>query len=99
MRCSENDSVIAKQVRITGRVQGVGFRDWLVTTARGLGLSGWVRNRSDGSVEAFFSGDAGAVDDCIRACRVGPRLAAVDQVKVSPAEATEMRGFAIRPTL
>jgi len=69
-----------------------------VTTARGLGLSGWVCNRSDGSVEALIAGDAGAVDDCIRACRIGPRLAAVDHVTESLALTAEVRGFAIRPT-
>ncbi len=91
--------MIAKQVTVSGRVQGVGYRDWLVTTARGLGLSGWVRNRSDGSVEALIAGDAGAVDDCIRACSVGPRLAAVDHVSERLAAAPEVLGFAIRPTL
>jgi len=91
--------VIAKQVSVSGRVQGVGYRDWLVTTARGLGLSGWVRNRSDGTVEALVAGDAGAFDDCIRACRVGPRLAAVDHVAENLAAPPEGPGFAIRPTL
>lgn len=91
--------MIAKHVRITGRVQGVGFRDWLLTTARGLGLSGWVRNRSDGTVDALIAGDAGAVDGCIRACRVGPRLAVVDHLTESVVVAPEVLGFAIRPTL
>jgi len=95
----ENDFVIAKQLTITGRVQGVGYRDWLVTTARGFGLSGWVRNRSDGTVEAIIAGDAGAVAECIRACGVGPRLAAVNNVTENPAVAPEAPGFAIRPTL
>ncbi len=58
MLCSGNDALIAKHLRISGWVQGVGYRDWLVTRARGLGLSGWVRNRSDGSVEALIGGDA-----------------------------------------
>jgi acylphosphatase len=46
----------AAHVRIVGRVQGVGYRAWTVDEARRRGLSGWVRNRSDGDVEAVFSG-------------------------------------------
>ncbi len=91
--------MVAKRLKITGRVQGVGYRDWLVTRARGLGLSGWVRNRFDGSVEALIAGDPGAVDDCIRACWAGPCLATVDQVTESTAAAPEVLGFAVHPTL
>jgi acylphosphatase len=91
--------MISKQLTIAGRVQGVGFRDWLATTARGLGLSGWVRNRSDGTVEALIAGDAHAVEICLRACQIGPRLAAVDQVTEIPATAPDLPGFAIHPTL
>jgi acylphosphatase len=99
MLCSGNDALIAKHLRISGWVQGVGYRDWLVTRARGLGLSGWVRNRSDGSVEALIGGDARMVDECVRACWGGPRLAAVDQVTETLAAAPEAPGFAVRPTL
>jgi acylphosphatase len=70
----------AVHVRISGRVQGVGFRDWTERKAAALGLSGWVRNRADGSVEAVFSGPAETVDAMLAACREGPRLARVQAV-------------------
>jgi acylphosphatase len=53
----------AVHVRISGRVQGVGYRDWTERKATALGLSGWVRNRSDGDVEAVFGGPTEAVDE------------------------------------
>ena len=76
----------AVHVRITGRVQGVGYRAWTVDEARRRGLSGWVRNRADGDVEAVFSGPKADVDDMIAACRRGPSLARVSHVMV---EATD----------
>lgn len=72
-----------KRLLITGRVQGVGYRDWLVGEARALGLSGWVRNRRDGSVEAMAAGDA--VDTLVERAWRGPALARVDGVAVSAA--------------
>jgi len=74
--------MIARHLKITGRVQGVGFRDWLVQTARGLGVPGWVQNRLDGTVEALIAGTAAQVEDCLKACTRGPRLAAVDDIEV-----------------
>ena len=59
-------------VRITGRVQGVGYRAWAIETATRLRLRGWVRNRADGSVEAFLIGDDDAVAAMIEACGQGP---------------------------
>jgi len=74
-------------VRISGRVQGVGFRDWTQREAADLGLSGWVRNLRSGEVEAQFSGPREAVDKMLAAVRRGPQLARVDDVKiVEPAE-------------
>jgi acylphosphatase len=73
-------------VRISGRVQGVGYRAWTIDEARRRGLSGWVRNLSNGDVEAVFSGPAATVDDMIAACRRGPFSARVDQVMVDAAE-------------
>ena len=72
----------AIQVRISGRVQGVGFRAWTERQASALGLSGWVRNRADGDVEAVFSGPEQAVEAMLAACRRGPRLASVTKVEV-----------------
>ena len=76
----------AVHVRITGRVQGVGYRAWTVEEARRRGLSGWVRNLADGDVEAVFSGPAAIVDDMVAACRRGPSSARVDHVMIEVAE-------------
>ena len=74
-------------VRISGRVQGVGYRDWTRHKAASLGLSGWVRNLSTGEVKAVFSGPAETVERMLAACRRGPPLAQVDAVAiVGPAE-------------
>jgi acylphosphatase len=74
------------RVSIAGRVQGVGFRWWVEEEARRRGLSGWVRNRRDGSVEAVFSGDAAVVDDMVAACGRGPSSARVDKVETEPTD-------------
>ena len=74
------------QLRITGRVQGVGYRAWALGEARRLGLRGWVRNRRDGSVEALVTGDENSVEAMIMACRGGPRLARVEEVTVGEAD-------------
>lgn len=79
-------SDIALRLTITGRVQGVGYRDWTIRTAREYGLKGWVRNRRDGSVEAFAVGPDEAVQLFVQACHRGPSLARVDGVKVEPAQ-------------
>jgi acylphosphatase len=92
---------MALQVRlaITGRVQGVGYRDWAVATGQRLGLSGWVRNRTDGSVEALVVGDDEAVSRMIEACRRGPTLARVDAVDVEPVDLDVLpSGFTRQPT-
>jgi acylphosphatase len=87
------------RLSITGRVQGVGYRDWAVRTGRRLGLLGWVRNRSDGSVEALIAGDDAAVGQMIKACHRGPPLAQVDSVDVEPVDLDVLpEGFTRRPT-
>jgi len=89
----------AVHVRITGLVQGVGYRAWVEREARSRGLSGWVRNRFDGSVEAVFAGPAEAVETMLDACRLGPRRAAVEAVAIAePAEPVAV-GFRVLPTL
>ena len=70
-------------VRIDGRVQGVGFRYWTEGVAVSLDLSGWVRNRRDGSVEAVFSGPADAVEEMLERCRQGPPAARVDRLDIT----------------
>jgi len=87
------------RLAITGRVQGVGYRDWAVATGQRLGLSGWVRNRTDGSVEALVVGDDEAVGKMIEACRRGPLSARVDAVDVEPVDLDVLpSGFTRRPT-
>ena len=68
---------------ITGMVQGVGYRAWVEREAVARGLSGWVRNRRDGSVEAVFSGEEGAVQAMLVACHSGPRMAVVEHIAVA----------------
>ena len=77
---------MTKQLRISGTVQGVGFRYSLEREARALGLAGWVRNRRDGSVEAVLQGDADAVDKLITWSRHGPPSARVQRVDVQAPE-------------
>ena len=87
------------RLTITGRVQGVGYRDWAITTGRSLGLAGWVRNRTDGSVEALVVGDDQAVGAMIDACRRGPMVARVDAVDVEPIDLDVLpQGFTQLPT-
>lgn len=88
MSGGSDDREQAVRVRIYGRVQGVWFRGWTVTAATGLGLSGWVRNRADGSVEAFFVGPPADVETMIAKCGDGPPAARVDEV-VRQAPVTE----------
>lgn len=87
------------RLRISGRVQGVGYRDWALATGRRLGLNGWVRNRADGSVEVLVVGDEDAVGKMIEACRRGPSLARVDAVDVEPVDLDVLpAGFMRLPT-
>lgn len=69
------------KVKITGRVQGVCFRAGTKKEADRLGLKGWVKNQSDGSVEAVFEGDPAAVTQMADWCRKGPFPARVDQLQ------------------
>lgn len=75
-----------RRLVITGLVQGVGFRYHMVRTARGLGITGWVKNRADGSVEAVVAGPADAVAAIIHWARQGPPDAQVEHVAVELAE-------------
>ena len=94
-----------RHVVVRGRVQGVGYRAFVEDEAIRRGLTGWVRNRRDGTVEALFSGDAGTVTDMISACRQGPWGARVDGIEQRDGNADELalRGqgavFAVLPTV
>ena len=79
----------AVQVRVTGRVQGVGFRDWTQREAIRLGLAGWVRNERDGSVSALIVGTESRVAAMLERLEQGPRHAAVSGVKAEPTALTE----------
>ncbi len=83
-------------VRISGRVQGVGFRAWTERRAASLGLSGWVRNTADAQVEALFCGEAHAVDAMLAACRKGPRFAEVKAVELLGEAEPAIGPFTIR---
>jgi acylphosphatase len=91
--------MIARHLVIHGRVQGVYYRGWSVETARGLGLSGWVRNRRDGSVEMLIAGPEGEVEAMIARCRHGPAAAQVDHVDVTDSDDISTDGFESWPTL
>ena len=91
---------VAVRVVIRGRVQGVWFRAWTENVARDLCLDGWVRNRSDGTVEAVFAGPAPVIDRMINNCREGPPAAEVESVSKEPIAADPLigTGFAKKPT-
>lgn len=75
------DEAKAALVRITGRVQGVGFRAWTRGQAQSLGLTGWVRNEADGSVTALICGPGAAVTSMLERCRSGPPGASVANIE------------------
>ena len=93
------NDVVTKRLTITGRVQGVGYRDWTIRTARAAGLTGWVRNRADGAVEAVVQGPVVAVETFVAACHAGPPLARVKAVETSPEDADLEAGFRQLPTI
>lgn len=83
----------ATHLIIHGRVQGVFYRDWTVITARPLGLVGWVRNRSDGTVEAHLEGERAAIDAMIEKLREGPPAARVERIEQTEARAEGLATF------
>ena len=86
--------------RVYGRVQGVGFRYFVLNTAVELGLVGWARNRRDESVEVIAEGDLEVLKTFVRAMYRGPRSSSVREVKTDIQEASDEFGsFYIRPTL
>lgn len=87
------------RVFVYGFVQGVNYRRWLQGEALERGIDGWVRNCSDGSVEALLHGDAHTVDDLVRACRHGPLMARVDKLRSEPAEYDGINGFRIEASV
>lgn len=88
--------MIAKRVRITGRVQGVFFRAWTREQAERLRVAGWVRNCADGSVEAQVEGDETAVEQLIALLHDGPPGAQVGSVETDNSRPEGSSGFAVR---
>jgi acylphosphatase len=94
-----------RQVRVTGRVQGVGYRAWVEHQARNHNLEGWVRNRRDGSVEALFAGPENLVSEMVARAQRGPPSARVDKVTEEPATADALNlrrpgdRFSVLPTV
>lgn len=90
---------MATRILVAGRVQGVGYRYAFADRATELGLAGWVRNRRDGTVEAYVHGAAPAVDQIVAWARKGPPSARVDEVQVLPADTEPAANtFRIAPT-
>lgn len=91
--------MVTTQIRISGHVQGVGFRYALCDEAELRGVTGWVRNRADGTVEALLQGDAAAVESLIAWARRGPPGARVLELTSTPVEASaSFTRFELRPT-
>ena len=90
--------VVARRLVVRGRVQGVFFRASMRMEAEAAGVTGWVRNRRDGTVEALVQGPADAVDAITRWARRGPDTAEVEAVEVHDAAAEPTAGFETRPT-
>ena len=93
---SENKRTV--HIRVEGRVQGVGYRAFVEMRAVELGLSGWVRNRRDGSVEAVLQGTPEAVEAVLDACRAGPPASRVTRVDIIGEGVGAFDGFEVRPT-
>jgi acylphosphatase len=87
---------VRRRVVVSGRVQGVFFRQSCAHEAAAVGVAGWVENRPDGRVEAVFEGPDEAVDRLVAWCGHGPRSARVDDVSVTEEEPSGTTGFDVR---
>jgi acylphosphatase len=96
IRAAYRVPVVRYRVLISGRVQGVFFRDTCRKMAERHGVSGWVRNMPDGSVEAVFEGSTGDVSRLVEWSRHGPRTAVVEDVRVQAEPPEGISGFQIR---
>ena len=92
-------SEVTRKLRIHGLVQGVFYRGWSQETARALGISGWARNRADGTVEMLVHGDEEKVRQFIERCREGPPAARVARIDVEETAEVPPKGFETRPTV
>jgi acylphosphatase len=81
---------------VSGRVQGVFFRDTARRRAESAGVAGWITNRPDGAVEAVFEGEPAAVEELVEFCRRGPSRAEVASVEVQEEAPQGLSGFEVR---
>ena len=87
------------KLRINGSVQGVGFRAWAIGEATSRKIDGWVRNRSDGTVEMLISGPDRTVQDMLGACTQGPEGATVTNIDIHNEKEAPPQGFVGKPTV
>jgi acylphosphatase len=87
---------VGRKLRLFGRVQGVFFRQWAVGQARALGVSGWIRNCPDGSVEAHLIGEEAAVERMVDRMHDGPHQAQVNDLMIENIEPDDVEGFSVR---
>lgn len=96
---SENDDFTALRLRVEGFVQAVGYRHFAIEEATRLGLDGWIRNRTDGTVEVLVSGPTKAVETFVAAAMRGPTGSRVKNVELHNAEPPAEKGFRRRPSV
>jgi acylphosphatase len=89
---------IARSILISGHVQGVFYREWTVQVAGQHQINGWVRNRSDGSVEIYAAGERAQVDRFIAQVKIGSPASKIDKVEITPAPLEDVTGFMRRST-
>jgi acylphosphatase len=82
-------SILVRRIVVQGAVQGVGYREFTRRAAQRLDVSGWVRNRSDGAVEALLRGPAAGVEALIAEMRRGPRFAVVENLTMIELDAAQ----------
>ncbi len=96
---TDESDITALRIRVEGQVQAVGYRNFVIEEARKLGLDGWVRNRSDGTVEILCSGTTKSVEDLVGQCARGPAGSRVANFELHKAEPPTEKGFNRRPSL
>ena len=96
---ADDNDITSLRFRIEGFVQAVGYRNFAIDEARRLGLDGWIRNRSDGTVEVLASGDTKKIEAFAAACMRGPPGSRVANIEMHKADPPEEKGFRRRPSI